>query len=218
MLMGIVAGITLGGIFERLIVPNDVAETAKRLRESGILFRLGIFGWFLILCLDVLVSWSLYVFFSSVHQSISLLTAWLRLIYAAILGASLLPLLNALAWSHPKYVAIFPSRMLNEQIFLSFQSSQDTWSLGLTLFGLHLWMLGYLVHKAKEIPKIIGFLLYLACLGYVVGGVGHLLYPNYSQYKSIVGMIFSIPMIFGEVGLGVWMLVRNKRYKETESR
>ena len=88
--LAIVAGFAYGFVFQSFVVPGDATATANNIKASEMLFRIGFFSWLAILILDVLVAWALYIFLKPVHKSLSLLAAWLRLVYTAILGTALL--------------------------------------------------------------------------------------------------------------------------------
>ncbi|MCB9638271.1 MAG: DUF4386 domain-containing protein [Myxococcales bacterium] len=210
LLMAVFAGIAVG-IFGKLVVPQDATATAKNILGAGSLFRMGILSWFVILCLDLLVSWSLYVFFRPMNQGLSLLGGWLRLLYTALLGASWLQLIAALRWSE-HLPANLSGSLASKQLLLSIQTFQTGWDISLAVFGAHLFVLGYISLKSGLVPKWIGLFLCLACVGYMTNGIGTLISPSYGPYKAIVDMIFFVPMLLGELGLAIWMLVRNKRF------
>lgn len=89
-IMAIAAVFATDIVLGRLIVPDDAATTTRNIMSSGMLFRAGIFSLVVILVCDVLAAWGLYVYLKPVNQSLSLLMAWIRLVYATILGATLL--------------------------------------------------------------------------------------------------------------------------------
>ena len=95
-IMAVAAVVATDLALGRLVVPGDAAATFQNIRSSEMLFRTGIFSWIIILVCDVLAAWGLYVFFKPVNKSLSLLSGWLRLVYAAILGAALVHLIHAL--------------------------------------------------------------------------------------------------------------------------
>lgn len=70
-------------------------------------------------------------------------------------------------------------------------------------WGLWLLPLGLLVIKSGFVPKILGFLLIIACVGYLVDFLTRLLFPEYAGMLSpIVGA-----SKFGELAIIVWLLV-----------
>ena len=74
---------------QRLVVPGDAATTVNNIMADESLFRIGICSFIIVIILDVLVAWALYVLLKPVNKSLSLLMAWFRLVYATIFGISL---------------------------------------------------------------------------------------------------------------------------------
>jgi len=65
-----------------------------------------------------------------------------------------------------------------------------------------------LVLKSGYAPKVFGYLLIIAFLGYLTTNSFNLMIPDYDNYKSTLELIFILPMVVGEVGLAVWLLVK----------
>jgi hypothetical protein len=202
-------------VLSRLIVPGDAAATTDNIRTSEILFRAGIFSWLVVLICDVLAAWGLYVFLKPVNRSLSLLMAWLRLVYAAILGTALLNFIIVLLLvGGDSYLPVLGTDQLQAQVLLFLNAFNDMWSIGLAVFGFHILVLAYLVFKSGYVPKIFGILLFIAFWGYLITYVANLLLPDYENYKTIIELIFIIPMIVGEVGLAVWLLFRGVKVQQ----
>ena len=160
-------------VFQKLIVPGDAATTAKNIIASEMLFRTGIGCILIVLICDVVVAWALYIFLKKVNKYLSLLTAWFRLVYAAMLGIAMLNFVVVLILlSGANYMAVFETDQLHAQVLLYLNTFYDVWGLGLIVFGFHLVALGYLVFKSDYIPKILGILLMAAGLGYLVDYFG----------------------------------------------
>lgn len=197
--MALIAGFAYGYGFENIYVANDGPVTLKNLNESTVLFRWVLFSFVIILILDVVVAWSLYLFLKQVNESLSLLSAWLRLVYAALLGVALLNL-----------VGIIPEVTGSSQsvpvTMTSFRAFLAMWSLGLIVFGGHLFLLGYLMLRSGFIPKILGILMLMASVCYLFANVAQLLLPNYEHYKATVDAVLSAPMALGELGLAGWLV------------
>jgi hypothetical protein len=83
-------------VLNALIVSGDAATTAANIMASEGLFRIGIASLLVVVVLDMVAAWALYIFFKPVNPSLALLTAWFRVVYAAIFGVALLNLLLAL--------------------------------------------------------------------------------------------------------------------------
>ena len=200
--MAILAPIANFGVIEKLIVPGDAASTANNIMASAGLFRIGIVIFLIVAILDVVVAWALYILLKSVNKSLSLLAAWFRVVYAAILAFALSNLLIVLQLlSGSDYLKAFETNQLYAQVMLFLNGFTDGWDLGLLIFGLHLMVLGYLAFKSGYITKILGILVIVAGLGYTIDSGGKFLSPNYTLSLSTFTFI-------GEVLLIFWLLWR----------
>jgi Domain of unknown function (DUF4386) len=207
--MAILAGFAYGFVIMSLVVPNDAVATAKNIRASEMLFRSASFCFLLVLICDILVAWALYIFFEPINKSLSLLTAWLRLVYAGILGTALLNFAIVLALVNgSSYLGVFEPQQVDAQMMLFINGFNGIWSMGLFVFGCYLLVLGYLAFTSGMVPKILGILLSLAGACYLLTNVANLLWPSYPDYKVTVEMILSLPMIVGELGFGLWLLFK----------
>ena len=217
-LMAVSAGFAYGFVFNSLVVPGDAAATTANLAASEALFRAGIFGWLFILILDVVVAWALYVFLRAANQSLSLLTAWLRLSYAALLGAGLLSLVIVLLLAgSADYLSVFDADQVSALVVLFLDAFEGIWGIGLVVFGCHLLLLGYLVLQADYVPGILGILLIIAAAGYLIVSLAELLLPTYATYTAMLELVFTVPMIIGELGFGVWLLIKGGKGSGNEA-
>ena len=213
LIMFFVAIFAYGFVLESLIVPGDATATANNIIASEILFRSGVFAFLVILILDVLVAWALYVYLKRVNKSLSLFTAWLRLVYAGILGIALLNLVIVLLLlSGADYLVVIGTDQLHAQVLLFLNAFNDIWAIGLVVFGLHLLVLGYLIFKSGFIPKILGILVIIASLGYLIVNLGNLLLPNHQNSIAIIESVFMAPMVIGEMGLAIWLLIKGGKH------
>lgn len=193
----------------RLFVPDEIVATTRNIQNSEMLFRSFILSWLIVLICDVLAAWGLYVLFKPVNQPLSLLMAWFRLVYVGILGIALINFVHILLLiTSEHYMAAFDTGQLNAQVSIFIKAFDETWALGLIVFGFHILLLGYLVLKSGYVPKIFGILLLLAFLGYLLMNLSKLLIPNQQEFITLIGWIFILPMVLGEVGLGVWLFFK----------
>lgn len=205
--MAILAPIANFAILQKLIVPNDAVMTVSNIVASKGLFRIGICCFLIVAILDIIVAWALYVFLRPVNKSLSLLAAWVRIVYATILAVVLINLLNVLQLLHgADYLASFTTSQIQAQVMLSLNTFNLGWGFGLTIFGFHLLLLGYLVFKAGYMRKILGILLILASLGYLIDGFGKLLSADYNMNISMLTFIGEIILIF-------WLLIKGWKIK-----
>jgi hypothetical protein len=208
LIMTIAAAVATDFTIGSLVVKNDPAATLKKITASEMLFRFGVLSWIVTLLCDVLASWGLYIFLKPVNKELSLLMAWFRIVYVAILGAALLNYVNVLSLvNNAKLASAFDGDQLQSQVMLFINGFSDTWSIGLIVFGFHILLLGYLGFKSGYIPKIFGVLLIIASAGYVITNLGKLLLPDYDNYRTTLVLIFIAPML-SEVALGLWLLIK----------
>ena len=83
-------------VFEKLIIPGDAGATVNNILAGEMQFRIGIVCLFLVAVLDVVVAWALYIVLEPANKNLSLLAAWFRVLYSAILGVALFSYANVL--------------------------------------------------------------------------------------------------------------------------
>jgi hypothetical protein len=145
LVMAVLAG-TMFAAYENLVVSGDATKTARNIVDHELLFRTIICGFLIVAVLDVVVAWALYVFLSPANRSIALLSAWFRVVYAAVFAAALSNLLVAVRLlTDADSLKAFGTGQLNAQVMNSVNAFNDGWDAALVIFGLHLLVLGYLV-------------------------------------------------------------------------
>ena len=195
-------------VYPKLVIPGNIKETAQNIVANQGLFLAGMFAYLVTFVCDVLVAWALYVLLNPVNRSLSLLTAWFRLVYTVIALSGFLKLVTVFRMlKSPDYLANFGSDQLHAQVHLLLNSFRYEWSMGMVLFGIHLGLLGYLVYRSDYIPRILGILLAIAGLGWWLDSLGPYLYPN-----ADLGLIMIT--FFGELVFMVWLLVRGWKIQE----
>ena len=211
LIMSILAAFANFYVLPSLIVPGDAATTANNIMANELLFRIGICSFIIVIVLDVVVAWALYVLLKPVNKSLSLLAAWFRLVYATIFGIALANLFSVLRLlSDADYLTVFEIDHLYAQVMLSLNAFSDGWQIGYVFFGLHLFVLGYLVFKSGYIPKILGVLLIIAGLGYLIDSYAIFLLPN---YEATIGYVTFV----GEVLFMLWLLFKGAKIPEMKS-
>ena len=215
-IMALAAFFSYGFVHGSLVVQGDASATFNNITSSNMLFKAEILGWLIILITDIVVAWAFYIFLEPINRSLSLLGAWLRLTYAAILGMAILNLIFVLLLSSKStdYLSLFKIDQLQALTMLFFEAFELIWSIGLIIFGGHLMIVGYLAFKSDSIPKVIGILLLLASIGYIVIHLCKTFLPQYDGVISILNFVFSVPMIAGELGFGIWLLLRGGKVRK----
>lgn len=216
LVMAITAGFSYGYVHGNLLTeaPNS---TFLNLSSNTTLFLFGIFGWVIIFLTDLTVAIALLKFFRATSPKVSIATAMERITYTIILGLGILQLFRILPLLSIENNLTDPTNA--EKAFALIQLFTKLWSIGLIIFGVHLIGLGYLSVKSVVTPSILGYLLYLAGLGYTLtNGARQLNFiPTLTVDK--VEKILSFPMALAEIALAFWLIYFGlRKYKhEPES-
>ncbi|MFL7837884.1 MAG: DUF4386 domain-containing protein [Candidatus Promineifilaceae bacterium] len=198
-------------VIEGLIVPGNAALTAENILNNEALLRWGIFSLMLVIILDIIVAWSLTVFLRPVNWSLSLLGGWFRLVYSAIFFVALVSLVNGFNLvTAAAGAGLFTAEQVPAQMMLAINSFSAGWDAGLAIFGLHLVIVGYLIFKSGNMPKILGLLVIICGAGYTIDTFTALLIPDF-------GISLSLFTFFGEILLAIWLLVKGLQAKAWEN-
>src|SRR5215217_5654945 len=198
-----------------LIVPGDATATADNIRASEWLFRLGIVSQSVVFLTEIVLTVLLYVLLRPVSRTLSLVAAFARLAMAVIQGINLLPYFIALLLlSGAGYLTLFEPDQVDALVLLFLNAHQYGDYIWQVFFGLHLFVLGYLIFKSGYFPRILGLLVVVGSLGYLTDSFGNFLYPNYDQ---IFGWVVGVTAVIGELPFFLWLLIKGvnvQRYNE----
>lgn len=201
-LMALAAGLAFGYLHPQIWMEGDAQATAANLKSKLGFFKMETALWLFMLFLDVVVSWSIWQFFRPNQKRLANWTFALRLAYSVVLAGAISQLVQ---------VGIFNEGLSAEAIYHKIQSFEAIWSAGLILFGAHLFALGALVYRQYGLPKVWGFLLYIAGISY---SLIHFLkaFPLISQHSlDALELGLSLPMTVAELGFGIWMWWRGAK-------
>ena len=119
-----------------LIVEGDAAKTVQNIVNAGSTFRVGVAAWMVIVLCDLIVSLAFYVVLKEVNAGLSLLTAWFRLFYTALLGMlTLLFLAVLLLVGSSKSLVGFSSLQINSLVLFLLTIFRQGWFFALFFFG-----------------------------------------------------------------------------------
>lgn len=208
-LLMFVAIFAFGIVYSTLVVPSDPVATATQIAQSYTLFIWGLFAWLVVILLDVVIAWSLYVYLRPIDQQLAMGTMVLRLIYAIFLAVGVYHLI--LASLSVKTILGTAPLVDTEQIqsiYHGVSTFKTYWTIGLIPFGVHLILVGLTTIRSSHIPKILSYLLLLAGISYVLIHSLYVFTPNLYDLTAILEKGLSLPMAIGEVGLGLWLWVK----------
>jgi len=203
-------------LWEGLVVQGDVAATASNFIANDLILRISIASWLIVLVADLVVAWALYVFLKPVNKSLSLLAAGFRLVFVAIFGATLLNLFMVLQLSRgADYLGAFGTDQLQAQMMLFLSAFDFGVEISWIFFGLHIFLLGYLIFKSSYIPRILGVLLMIAAIGYQINSFANVVLPNIANYEQTLFIVtVAVPAIISELLLTLWLLFRGHKIPE----
>jgi hypothetical protein len=211
LVMTILALFALVAIFQKILVPEDGAATVQNIVANIFLFRVGICSFLIVIICDIIVAWALYVFFAPVHQGLSLLTAWFRLVYAVIFAAALVNYVDIVQYlGSTGHLGAMDSAGVNMSVMRSINAFENGWSIGYVFFGLHLSFLGYLAYRSDYVPKILGILLVAAGVSYLIDYFGKIMVSGYTlNIAAFTG--------WGELIFMIWLLFKGGKSREAEA-
>lgn len=195
-LMAVVAMITFGVFQEKLFT---------QLESSALLPT--IIGWVIICVLDFIVSWGVYVILKDKNRTVAIISGGLRLVYTLFLCVAISKLFILLSNVNKETMSMMNMAELIELTGLQFNF---IWQLGLIIFGLHLIVTGVALFKMFPRMKILFVLLIIGGTGYcMTSGLVTLNLEETTVY-NVVNSVMLLPMIIGELGLGIWLFVKGK--------
>lgn len=197
LVMAVVAPLAVFGVLGSLVVSGDPATTFNNIAGSQGLFRSGVAAFLLVIMLDVVVAWALFVLLRSVNPRVALLTAWLRVVFAAVFAAALVNLLEAAELVAGSGGSGLSPDQLHAQVMSLISAFDLGWTgIALAIFGLHLFGLGYLLYKSMDFPKFLGVLVAVAGGGYLFDSLGVILVADYVATVATFTFVGEALLIF----------------------
>ena len=197
---------------DKLIVYGDAAATASNIMASEGMFRGGIVAWLVSQTIFIFLLMVLFKLLKPVNANVAVHMVVLLLVgvpialinelnqFAALLLLSGADYLTALGTEQRQAQAMFHLTLHNYGIYIA----QIFWGLWLLPFG-------YLVFKSGFLPKFLGVLLMIGCLGHLTDVVAALVFAN---TEVTVSMLTSI----GEFVFPLWLVVKGVSVARWESR
>ncbi len=186
-------------VLQPLIGAVGPAELAGRVADGPVAARLAVLAFVGVVVLDVLVAWGLARFLARDTPSLAAVAGWLRVAYAAMLGAAVMRLGEgvragdaAVAWAEV-------------------QGFAEGWRLALVVFGVHLVLVGVALLRGAAAPRWLAWAVVLAGLAYAVDNVVRTLLADPSSSGLAATVVVAVPAMVGELGLAVWLVVRGRR-------
>ena len=188
----------------KLIVFGDATATANHVRASETLFRLGIASELIGFIIFIFVVLALYRLFKGVNEKHALAMAILLLISIPI---SLLNVLNEIAalvlMSGADFLSAFEKGQLDALAYPFLRLHGQGFVVAQIFWGLWLFPFGILVIRSGFIPRVLGFLLFIAGSGYLASSFTSHLLPSYRHLVDQFAMVLEA----GELPIIFWLLI-----------
>jgi len=206
LLMAISAPIGLIYVPSVLMVPGDATATADNVWASEWLLRIGIGSELFHQAIVVFLALALYRLFKPVNENqAKLLVVLGALVSVPIMFLNVLNEVAALMLvSGTEFLSAFDKPQLDGLAMLFLRLHEDGINVAAIFWGLWLFPFGILVIRSGFIPRLLGFLLFVAGSAYVASSFTSLLLP---QYEELVGR-FAIILEMAEMPIVFWFLFR----------
>lgn len=197
----------------RFIDVGNAAETARRITEDPLLYRLGILASLLGHMLFIVLALSLYKLFREVDRVQAMWLVALVCVGVAgelvTLGYRMAPLLLP---SGADDRSPFTKSQL-DALALGFIRLGASTSVILTMiWGLWLFPFGTLTIKSGWFPKLLGYLLYASGAGYTITCAVQIAFPD--GFRAISA--FVRPLAFGELVVVLWLAIVGAKVRPGE--
>ena len=192
----------------KLIVLGDATATANNIRASETLLRLGIGCDLIGSIIFIFVVLALYRLFKPVSEGYAVAMATLLLISMPISFFSVINELGALVVVNGgNSLAGFDQHQLDTLAYLFFRLRNQGILIAQIFWGLWLFPFGILVIRSGFIPRFIGYLLFIAGVGYIANSFAALLLP---AQRDLVARFADI-LQMAELPIILWLLIWGAR-------
>jgi hypothetical protein len=197
------------GVFGRLIVRSNPAETARNIMAHETLFRIGIVG-DMVYCVGVVVLLTaLYVILKPVSQNLALLAAFGRLVHGLTWLLVTLNLFTALRLlSNADYSRAFGPDQLPALARL-YLSGYDAYYIGLLFWALGATVGSYLWFKSNYIPRALAAFGVISSAWCAACTLVFYIFPDFAKVVNL--WLFDSPMAIFELALSFWLLFKGLR-------
>ena len=190
-----------------LIIPRNAADTARNILAHPTQFRLALTCFLIYSIAAVVLLSALYVILKPVNQTLALMGALFRLVFAMswlLSGIHLLGGLRLLGTT--PYLQVFEADRLQTLARVSIAATFDDYYVGLPFFGLAATVCAWLWLKSNYIPRGLSIFGVIASAWCVLCAIVYLIFPDFNRIVN--DYIFDSPMALFELALSFWLLFK----------
>ncbi len=216
LLLALTAPLGLMIVPGKLIVPGNATATADNLRASEGLLRLGIASELIHQTLAVFLVLALYRLFKPVDEGLARQVVVLgALVSVPIMFVNVLNDVAALILvSGADFLKVFEKPQLDALAYLFLRLHSQGITVASVFWGLWLFPFGILVIRSGFIPRVFGWLLMVAGVGYLASAFATLVLPRYAETVAQV----ALPLEFAEVPIIFWLVIWGARTRPADAR
>lgn len=203
--LGLIAPIGLMYVPDQIWVSGDAAATAENFRTQAGLVRLGIASELVHQAVVIFLVLALYRLFKPVHEYYAKALVILgALVSVPIMFLNTLNDLAALTLtSGADWLTPFSREQLDSLAYLFAWLHHRGVTVASVFWGLWLFPFGLLVIRSGFIPKVLGYLLFVAGSAYLVNAFFVLIIP---EYKGLIDRFITL-LYMAEVPIIFWLLI-----------
>lgn len=202
--MALTAGFAIGFAFPKIYDKTQVELLAKNFTEYHLLYKQMLVGLSVTLVLDLLVSWTLFQFFKENNKKLAVTAFILRITYTFIFGIATYYLFTNLKHD-----------IVNEVLLKNYALFDKIWTMGLIIFGGHLFTIGLLMKLHNKVPKALWILTMIAGLSYMIIHLLKIMFPQLNEFTQTLNNVLALPMALGEISLAIWLIIKGGKQSET---
>lgn len=203
--------VIITGMFSLAYVPqtlidwNNSKATFNNIVASPFLFRLGIYSSVLCYVAFTLLPLVLYKFLRAINELHARAMVTLALLSVPLSFSNLQHKYAALTLTEKELLLQgISTEDLQSKLMFSLHQYNNGLLLATVFWGLWLFPFGLLVYKSGFIPRFLGVLLMLGCVGYLINFTGNTLFENYP--KTGIGKYMGMLPAIAEIGTCFWLL------------
>ncbi len=206
-LLLIICGFTyLVYVPSQLIDFKNATKTIENIRDSELLFRLGIVTAICSFLIFIFLPLALYSLLKDVNKVSAKFMVLFALLSVPISFVNILNKFSVLTLiNKSEYAQKLGQAEFQTQVMLYLENYNSGVQLSQIFWGLWLLPFGFLVYKSGFLPRILGIFLMVGCFGYLITFFGDFIYPDF--YKTIISHIVGYPAPLGEIGICLWLLI-----------
>jgi hypothetical protein len=175
--------------------PGDAATTAANVETHSGLVRAGVVADLVAVPTGLFTAMALYLLLKHVHANAA------RTMVAFLGIAAAMMLLNL---AHEYQALLLSGSGPDALVLLMLDLHHNGYLMTQVFFGLWLLPMGYLVYRSGMIPRVIGVLLAVGCLGYLVDTLARFTAPEFGAALSPYAVT---PAAVAEVSMMLWLLI-----------